>query len=513
MAAEDRDQGATVSMAELVAHAESGTASLAQSIFGAEDSDSEDDLFGGGVDQQLARSAQSTQSRVQRLAASKSRRTKRKRGDSSNSAPKKKSSTKSGTGKKTRAKQSKKSRATPDSVEHEHEEAERPQAIRAGIGEISAVTSGGEEEHEHEHENGQERESEEGAARERTGSHTTQKGRVQKRKRAMRSAASGNGSDAGEGAAEEGRVQHDEDDEDDEVAAVTAEAVQKTVWQQTLDSLKSTYRRSREVNPDHAASYVVQLRMHMDEATAADRDANRRQWPALARLKLLPMVREALGKKHLLQYFIEHDVLHSLRQWLEPLPDGSLPNSAIRLCVLESLQLMPCESGDLRDSGIGRAVMYMWKACGQQGSSNYAPQHREIAAKLIEKWSRPIFQLSTDYRDANHEEDNTPHLSRDIRTHTNVERHGEYVFLLVATLLSLSLSRALSLSLSLSLGSRVFYFPSVVLLCVRWTYECSWRSPFFLCVCVCVFFDSLAPTCVCLSVCSYCSCEVLGRFL
>mmetsp|Transcript_8838 Transcript_8838/g.22241 ORF Transcript_8838/g.22241 Transcript_8838/m.22241 type:complete len:448 (-) Transcript_8838:70-1413(-) len=348
-------------------------ATLTQSIFGEDDSDSEDDLFGGVDAQQLARSAASTHSRVRRLAAgSSAQRGKRKRADASKE-------------KKTSKKQQRKVVETAGVAEEES---------------VDLDTSAGASSSDHDEES----EAPRGSAS--TSGKSTSSQKQQKKQKNKSSARGG----------------EEPEDDDEEEAEESTPAVEKTVWQQTLDSLKSTYRRSREVDPDQAATYVDQLRSYMDEATVADREANRRQQPALARLKLLPMVREALGKKHLLQYYVEHDLLISLRQWLEPLPDGSLPNSAIRLCVLQSLQLMPCESGDLRDSGIGRAVMYVWKSCGQQGS-NYAPQHRELAGKLIEKWSRPIFQLSTDYHDtAKLDSPDSPHLSREVRTHATAER-------------------------------------------------------------------------------------------
>ncbi len=154
-----------------------------------------------------------------------------------------------------------------------------------------------------------------------------------------------------------------------------------------------------------------------------------------------------------------------MRQWLEPLPDGSLPNFNIRRDFIDILGQLPIESEDLKESGIGRVVrypplslsdlcscmlrmryvlakgeerqrlcmcvcvcvcvpyvmcvlvksasiyrtrvdthihtyktnllqvMFLWK-CPKETMEN-----KKKAQDLIERWSRPIFQLSTDYRD------------------------------------------------------------------------------------------------------------------
>jgi hypothetical protein len=42
-------------------------------------------------------------------------------------------------------------------------------------------------------------------------------------------------------------------------------------------------------------------------------------------------------RKHLQQEFLDHGVLTLLKNWLEPLPDGSMPNMNIRSAVLKLL--------------------------------------------------------------------------------------------------------------------------------------------------------------------------------
>lgn len=42
-------------------------------------------------------------------------------------------------------------------------------------------------------------------------------------------------------------------------------------------------------------------------------------------------------RKQLQQEFLDHGVLTLLKNWLEPLPDGSLPNINIRAAILKIL--------------------------------------------------------------------------------------------------------------------------------------------------------------------------------
>lgn len=45
----------------------------------------------------------------------------------------------------------------------------------------------------------------------------------------------------------------------------------------------------------------------------------------------------AFSRKQLQQEFLDHGVLTLLKNWLEPLPDGSLPNINIRAAILKIL--------------------------------------------------------------------------------------------------------------------------------------------------------------------------------
>jgi len=91
--------------------------------------------------------------------------------------------------------------------------------------------------------------------------------------------------------------------------------------------------------------------------------------------------------------FLSAGGLSAIRRWLDRLPDGSLPNLNIREQLLTILEKLPLTTEHLQDSGVGKVVMGLWK------STVETKGNKKICSHLIEKWSRPIFKLSSRYED------------------------------------------------------------------------------------------------------------------
>ncbi|EDV28413.1 uncharacterized protein TRIADDRAFT_51306 [Trichoplax adhaerens] len=136
---------------------------------------------------------------------------------------------------------------------------------------------------------------------------------------------------------------------------------------------------------------AVVIEMH--EIAKKDRHLNKKGEAAINKLKHLSAVTEDLKKLELLSYFLENGILTAISDWLSPLPDRSLPNVKIRYEMLRILDSFPpIDTVALKESKIGGVVNYL---------SNHPEEtkaNRELADKLIKKWSRTIFNLSTDLK-------------------------------------------------------------------------------------------------------------------
>ncbi|KAF2316317.1 hypothetical protein GH714_041658 [Hevea brasiliensis] len=158
-------------------------------------------------------------------------------------------------------------------------------------------------------------------------------------------------------------------------------------------------RKKNEKSPAEIALLVENVMAELEVTAEEDAELNRRGKPAINKLKKLPLLTEVLSKKQLQQEFIDHGVLTLLKNWLEPLPDGSLPNINIRAAILRILTDFPIDleqydrREQLKKSGLGKVIMFLSKS-DEETTSN-----RKLAKDLVDKWSRPIFNKSTRFED------------------------------------------------------------------------------------------------------------------
>lgn len=161
------------------------------------------------------------------------------------------------------------------------------------------------------------------------------------------------------------------------------------------DALKPTKRKKLDGDDleQMQDERISRLRDEMRDAAAADAECIRNGTPAVHKLELLPEVRDVIQKHNLVDSILDNNLLESVRLWLEPLPDASLPAYEIQREMFTAIETLPIKTIHLRESGLGKVVLFYQKSKRPQLNI------KRIADKLIGVWTRPIMGRSDNYRD------------------------------------------------------------------------------------------------------------------
>ncbi|PIA61629.1 hypothetical protein AQUCO_00300861v1 [Aquilegia coerulea] len=183
---------------------------------------------------------------------------------------------------------------------------------------------------------------------------------------------------------------------------------QKEIIDDEVEALFNMGRKNKRINSDDhdddEKTRLAQISMlvegviaELEVAAEEDAELNRKSQPAVNKLKKVPVLTQFLCKKHLQLEFLDHGVLCVLKKWLEPLPDGSLPNVSVRTSILQILSEYPIDLNlydridQLKKSGLGKVIMFLSR------SDEETTCNKKIARDLVNKWSRPIFSISAQY--------------------------------------------------------------------------------------------------------------------
>ena len=142
-----------------------------------------------------------------------------------------------------------------------------------------------------------------------------------------------------------------------------------------------------------ADNELEDMRRRMAEAAQADPVARESGKPAMHKLKMLPEVVALLNRNTLQSALVdpEINILESVRFFLEPLNDGSLPAYNIQRELFACLQKLPLSKDALVASGIGKVTHFYTR------TTKAEPGIRRIAERLVGDWTRPILKRSDDY--------------------------------------------------------------------------------------------------------------------
>ena len=191
----------------------------------------------------------------------------------------------------------------------------------------------------------------------------------------------------------------EEDDDDVRRAPQAEEAEEEEAGVERIFIKGGNKKKKKEKTAEEVKDMVIDLLTKMEMAADKDEKSNQEQKPCIAKLGLMNMVYEQLTKRKYQAEYLDHGVLGVLKEWLKPMPDGSLPNVLVRtkvLGILEALPInleLPDRKEQLRSSQLGELVMFLSK------NNDETPDNRKRATQLVQRWARPIFELSTRYAD------------------------------------------------------------------------------------------------------------------
>ncbi|KJR89703.1 transcription factor IWS1 [Sporothrix schenckii 1099-18] len=180
---------------------------------------------------------------------------------------------------------------------------------------------------------------------------------------------------------------------------LTPEERRKRALNRAIDlAIRNPNKRRRKQDEDDlekmADEEIAQLKIRMERACMADIDARAEGRPAVNKLQLLPQVLSVLNRNDIQETILdpETNFLQSLKFFLEPLNDGSLPSYTIQRDIFTCLTQLPIEKDALLSSGIGKVVLFYTR------SKRAEPAIKRMAERLVGEWSRPILKKTDDFK-------------------------------------------------------------------------------------------------------------------
>ncbi|KAK3898088.1 transcription factor iws-1 [Staphylotrichum tortipilum] len=190
-------------------------------------------------------------------------------------------------------------------------------------------------------------------------------------------------------------VQEEQENEEN----LTPEERRRRAIQRAMDNaLKNPTKRRRKKDEidleEEVDDQIAHLKVAMEKACVADNEAREKGMAATHKLKLLPQVTALLNRTSVQDSVLdpETNLLQSVKYFLEPLNDGSLPAYNIQRDIFNALAKLPINKEVLLSSGIGKVVYFYTR------SKRPEVGIKRIAERLVGEWSRPILKRTDDYK-------------------------------------------------------------------------------------------------------------------
>ncbi|KAK3363245.1 hypothetical protein B0T25DRAFT_33704 [Lasiosphaeria hispida] len=187
--------------------------------------------------------------------------------------------------------------------------------------------------------------------------------------------------------------------EQDAEENLTPEERRQRALDRAMDAaVKNPSKRRRKKDDidleDEIDEQIATLKVAMEKACVADNEAREKGQPAVHKLKLLPQVTALLNRTAIQDSVLdpETNFLQSIKYFLEPLNDGSLPAYSIQRDIFTALAKLPINKDSLLSSGIGKVVLFYTRSKRPEAGI------KRIAERLLGEWSRPILKRTDDYK-------------------------------------------------------------------------------------------------------------------
>ena len=128
------------------------------------------------------------------------------------------------------------------------------------------------------------------------------------------------------------------------------------------------------------------MRDRVRAAAQADFDANRDGQSASNKLKLLNELLSLMNRDNMRPHLVDPDInfLQSVRFYLEPVEDGTLPTFAIQRDILAALAKLPIDLDALGPSELGKLMIFYTR------SRRVEDTVKHQAERLVAQWMKPI---------------------------------------------------------------------------------------------------------------------------